>query len=148
MCVTLIRSGASSWRHAVISVALVGGYLVQIAPALDRLRLRAGGPAPGVGVLSTVPFVSDSWLQTASDTFNGQPLEFADGESTANGELSDGGMCLPDDPAGEWSGKIVLCERGDWIAVPAGTRHWSASSISADPQLRSSCLSKPAALAS
>jgi subtilisin family serine protease len=69
--------------------------------------------APGVGVLSTVPFVSDSWLQTASDTFNGQPLEFADGESTANGELSDGGMCLPDDPAGDWSGKIVLCERGD-----------------------------------
>lgn len=68
--------------------------------------------APGVGVLSTVPFIPDSWLYVGDQAFQGQTMEFSPyGEVT--GELADGGKCLPADAAADWSGKVVLCERGD-----------------------------------
>ncbi len=68
--------------------------------------------APGVGVLSTVPYVPDSWLYVGDEAYSGNPMEFAPyGEVT--GELADGGFCLPGDTAGDWAGKVVLCSRGD-----------------------------------
>ncbi len=68
--------------------------------------------APGVGVLSTVPYIPDSWLYVGEEAFQGNPMEFSPyGEVT--GELADGGFCLPTDTAGDWAGKVVLCSRGD-----------------------------------
>ena len=68
--------------------------------------------APGVGVLSTVPYIPDSWLNVGGKAFQGNPMEFSPyGEVT--GSLADGGLCLPTDTPGDWTGKVVLCERGD-----------------------------------
>jgi len=68
--------------------------------------------APGVGVLSTVPYIPDSWLYVGAEAHQGNPMEFSPyGEAT--GELADGGRCLPTDTPGDWAGKVVLCERGD-----------------------------------
>ena len=68
--------------------------------------------APGVGVLSTVPYVSDSWLEVEGETYQGEPMEYAPYE-TVEGSLADGGKCLATDTPGDWTGKVVLCERGD-----------------------------------
>ena len=39
-------------------------------------------------------------------------MEFA-ALGTANGALVDGGFCLAADPASDWTGKVVLCSRGE-----------------------------------
>jgi subtilisin family serine protease len=68
--------------------------------------------APGVGVLSTVPYVPDSWLYVDDQAYVGNPMDFAPlGSET--GLLADGGKCLAADGAGDWTGQVVLCERGD-----------------------------------
>jgi serine protease len=65
--------------------------------------------APGVGVLSTVPYVPNSFLFVGDEAYPGLPMEYSPyGEAT--GPLADGGMCLT---TGEWEGMVVLCERGD-----------------------------------
>jgi len=64
--------------------------------------------APGVGVLSTVPWVATNTLNVDGITYSGGRIEnAANGE--AGGPLVDGGLC---DGTGPWSGVIVLCERG------------------------------------
>ena len=68
--------------------------------------------APGVGVLSTVPYVSDSWLFAGDEAYKGEPMEYSP-YGTVTGLLADGGMCLSTDTPGDWTGKVVLCERGD-----------------------------------
>ena len=68
--------------------------------------------APGVGVLSTVPYVSDTWVQVGGETYAGENLEYAP-YGVVTGPLADGGLCLPGDVAGDWTGQVVLCERGD-----------------------------------
>ncbi len=68
--------------------------------------------APGVGVLSTVSYVPDSWLYVGEEAFQANPMEFAPyGEVT--GSLVDGGLCLASDPAADWTGQVVLCSRGE-----------------------------------
>ncbi len=66
--------------------------------------------APGVGVLSTVPFKNTATVTVNGVTYSGNPIEYAplfkDGVS---GDLVDGGLC---DTTGAWGGKVVLCERG------------------------------------
>jgi subtilisin family serine protease len=68
--------------------------------------------APGVSVLSTVPYVSDSWLFAGDDAYKGEPMDYSP-YGTVTGLLADGGMCLSTDTPGDWTGKVVLCERGD-----------------------------------
>jgi serine protease len=65
--------------------------------------------APGVGVLSTVPYVPNSFLFVDDQSYPGLPLEYSPyGNET--GLLADGGRCLA---TGDWEGMVVLCERGD-----------------------------------
>jgi subtilisin family serine protease len=64
--------------------------------------------APGVGVLSTVPYIDSSTLTTGTSGFTGSHIEFS-ARGTASGQLVDGGLC---DSVGSWSGKVVLCQRG------------------------------------
>ncbi len=68
--------------------------------------------APGVNVLSTVPFIPDTWLYVGDAAYQGQPMEFSP-YGTVSGLLAEGGRCLPTDTPGDWTGKVVLCERGD-----------------------------------
>ena len=68
--------------------------------------------APGVGVLSTVSYVPDSWLFVGDEAYAGNPMEFTP-YGTVTGVLADGGRCLPTDPVGNWADQVVLCERGD-----------------------------------
>jgi serine protease len=65
--------------------------------------------APGVGVLSTVPYFADDRLTVDGVDYNGNHVEYA-AYGTANGVLANGGICDATNSA--WSGKVVLCERG------------------------------------
>ena len=65
--------------------------------------------APGVGVLSTLPFVDTATLTVGGQTFTGIPIEDTGHTNGVSGTLVDGGLC---DTAGSWSGKVVLCQRG------------------------------------
>jgi serine protease len=64
--------------------------------------------APGVGVLSTYPF-RDASLSVGSASYIVSALA-GSMQGTASGALVNGGRCTS---AGSWSGKVVLCERGD-----------------------------------
>jgi len=64
--------------------------------------------APGVGVLSTVPYIDASTITVGASTFSGGHIEFSN-RGSASGQLVDGGLC---DSVGAWSGKVVLCQRG------------------------------------
>jgi serine protease len=92
--------------NSVVSVAAVDNTktLASFSQRNDQVELAA----PGVGVLSTVPFVSAT---TAVDgvSYIVSALEFTY-EGSASGTLVNGGRCTA---AGSWSGRTVLCERGD-----------------------------------
>ena len=65
--------------------------------------------APGVGVLSTVPWLSVSSVTVDGEVYAANHIENAP-YASANGTLVDGGLCTT---TGAWSGKVVLCQRGD-----------------------------------
>ncbi|MEE4195583.1 MAG: S8 family serine peptidase [Anaerolineae bacterium] len=65
--------------------------------------------APGVDVLSTVPYIESRSLVVDGVSYNPQHVEFA-AYGSASGQLVDGGLCTS---TGAWSGKVVLCERGE-----------------------------------
>ncbi len=64
--------------------------------------------APGVGVLSTIPYIETNTLTVDNVDYEPFHIEFS-AYGTASGALVDGGLC---DISGNWSGKVVLCERG------------------------------------
>ena len=64
--------------------------------------------APGVGVLSTVPYLEANSLTVDSVAYSANHIEFS-GRGTASGALVNGGLC---DSVGVWTEKVVLCERG------------------------------------
>ncbi len=66
--------------------------------------------APGVGVLSTVPYLDSTTLTVSGVTYTAGHIEFS-ARGSAGGALVDGGRCASTN--GAWSGKVVLCERGD-----------------------------------
>lgn len=66
--------------------------------------------APGVSVMSTVPFLNEASVVIDGVTYYGNPVEFA-ALGSAEGNLVDGGLCLAQDPT--WLEKVVLCQRGD-----------------------------------
>lgn len=70
--------------------------------------------APGVGVLSTVPWISTNTLTVSNTIYSGYKIEGAadTAESGKQGDLVDGVLCGGTNNT--WSGKIVLCERGTY----------------------------------
>ena len=79
--------------------------------------------APGVGVLSTVPWLDSNTLTfTDSTNVSGGHVEFSARTAGITGALVDGGLC---DAAGAWTGKVVLCQRG---TVDFNTKVQNASS--------------------
>ncbi len=65
--------------------------------------------APGVGVLSTIPYLETNTVEVNGTTYQANHIEFS-ARGTASGSLVDGGLC---DSSGAWSGAVVLCERGN-----------------------------------
>ena len=66
--------------------------------------------APGVGVLSTVPWLEANTLTFAdASQVSGGHIEGAARTNGASGAIADGGLC---NSVGAWSGKVVLCQRG------------------------------------
>lgn len=67
--------------------------------------------APGVGVLSTVPWVEENSVTVNDVPYNGTWIELSGrtGAGGVTGNLASGGLC---DSVGAWAGKVVLCERG------------------------------------
>jgi serine protease len=94
---------------SVISVAAIdANYTVaSFSQYNDQVELAA----PGVGVLSTVPFVQASSVTVADVSYEALPMEFAP-YGTVTSALVDGGYCYATDPAADWSDKVVLCSRG------------------------------------
>lgn len=73
----------------------------------DQVELSA----PGVDVLSTVPFLAEAHVSVGEKDYSANHIEYAPyGEAV--GELVDGGEC---EAAGDWQGKVVLCERSEAI---------------------------------
>jgi len=91
---------------SVVSVAAIDSNQVvaDFSQKNDQVELAA----PGVGVLSTVPWSETNTLTVGSTVYNGNWIEFA-ARGSATGALVDGGLC---NSAGSWGGKVVLCERG------------------------------------
>ena len=66
--------------------------------------------APGVAVLSTTAWLDSNTL-TAGTTWNGGRIEGAARGTSIGGTLIYGGRCTASSAG--WSGKVVICERGD-----------------------------------
>lgn len=90
----------------VVSVAAIDSSktVADFSQQNDQVELAA----PGVSVLSTVPWLATVNLTVGGATYPGQHIENA-AYGTATGALANGGLC---DSTGSWSGKVVLCERG------------------------------------
>lgn len=67
--------------------------------------------APGVGVLSTVPWTNENSVTVDGSTIFGGWIENAGRHEGVTGGLVDGDLC--DVPNSAWAGKVVVCERGN-----------------------------------
>ncbi|WP_197411227.1 S8 family serine peptidase [Colwellia sp. TT2012] len=65
--------------------------------------------APGVAVLSTVPWTANNSLTVDGTTYSGGQIKYA-ALATITGDVINGGLC---DSAGSWFERVVMCERGD-----------------------------------
>jgi subtilisin family serine protease len=92
---------------SVMSVAAVDE--TKTVASFSQFNSQVEIAAPGVGVLSTVPFI------TATVVAGGTNYGFASAitntlQGTASGAIVNGGLC---DSVGSWSGKVVMCQRGN-----------------------------------
>lgn len=92
--------------NSVVSVAAIDASytIADFSQQNDQVELAA----PGVSVLSTVPFTDENSVTVDGVTYEANHIEYA-ARGTALGPLVDGGLC---DSTGNWSGAVVLCERG------------------------------------
>jgi subtilisin family serine protease len=91
--------------ESVVSVAAIDStYTVA---DFSQFNNQTEVSAPGVGVLSTVPYVPNSFLFVDGEAYPALAMEYSP-YGTAAGPLADGGRCLA---TGEWEGQVVLCER-------------------------------------
>jgi subtilisin family serine protease len=91
---------------SVISVAAIDSSkaLASFSQRNSQVELAA----PGVSVLSTVPWSAAS-LTVGADSFQVAAMDLTF-QGTASGALVNGGLC---DSVGSWAGRVVLCERGN-----------------------------------
>ena len=92
---------------SVVSVAAIdeNNVIADFSQQNSEVELAA----PGVDVLSTVPWFATDELTVGGVTYNGNHIEYAP-YGNASGALVHGGLC---DSVGSWNGDVVLCERGD-----------------------------------
>jgi subtilisin family serine protease len=92
---------------SVVSVAAIDESLSVADFSLQNSDVEIA--APGVGVLSTIPYVDETSVVVDNVAYSAYHIEFS-GRGTASGALVDGGICTS---TGAWSGKVVLCQRGE-----------------------------------
>jgi len=107
------NDGTSAYSYpasytSVVSVAAIDAnkQWADFSNYNDQVELAA----PGVGVLSTVPYLDASSVSVDGVTYAANHIEFS-ARGIASGALVDGGLC---GTAGAWTGKVVLCQRGDY----------------------------------
>ena len=106
------NSGTRAYNYpasysSVVSVAAVDDTMsvARFSQKNDAVDLAA----PGVGVLSTVPFTEQADLEVDGSAYEANALENA-AYGMATGALAYGRLCKR---SSSWSGRVVLCERGD-----------------------------------
>ncbi len=92
---------------SVVSVAAVdeGKNVAGFSQYNDQVEVAA----PGVSVLSTVPWLSEAYIVVNGTKYEGLGIENAQKAKDVTGVLVDGGDCTQQ---GSWSGMVVLCARG------------------------------------
>jgi subtilisin family serine protease len=102
------RSSYPAGYASVVSVAAVDANRVKAD--FSQYNRDVELAAPGVDVLSTVPFRSTATLSAQGGaTWSGSPIEGAATSAGVSGRLVDGGLCTS---VGTWSGAVVLGQRG------------------------------------
>jgi len=91
---------------SVMSVAAIDAN--NVVADFSQYNSQVEVAAPGVAVLSTVPWISTNTLTVDGVTYQASHIDYA-AYGSASGALVNGGLC---DATGSWSGKVVLCERG------------------------------------
>lgn len=100
------RNSYPASYDSVVSVAAIDSS--KVVASFSQFTAQVELAAPGVGVLSTVPYLDDTSITVNGVTYGAGHIEFST-RGTASGALVNGGLC---DSVGSWSGKVVLCERG------------------------------------
>jgi hypothetical protein len=106
------NDGVSSYSYpasydSVMSVAAIDSN--KVVADFSQFNTQVEIAAPGVAVLSTLPYLETNRATVDGVDYAGGHIEFS-ARGTASGALVDGGLCTA---AGSWSGKVVLCQRGD-----------------------------------
>ncbi|MDH5632311.1 MAG: S8 family serine peptidase [Gammaproteobacteria bacterium] len=91
---------------SVVSVAAVDSN--NVVADFSQQNSAVEIAAPGVGILSSVPWKATSTITVNGSTYTGSAIEFA-AQGSGSGAVANGGLC---DATGAWSGKVVMCERG------------------------------------
>lgn len=91
---------------SVMSVAAIDSN--KVVADFSQYNNQVEIAAPGVAVLSTLPYLETNFVTVDGVEYAGGHIEYSS-RGTASGALVSGGLC---DTVGSWSGKIVLCERG------------------------------------
>jgi serine protease len=102
------RTSYPAGYDSVISVAAIDN--ARQAASFSQRNNDVELAAPGVGVLSTVPYIDENTVTVGAASYSGSHLEFS-ARGTASGVLVDGGRGTATNLA--WAGKVVLIERGD-----------------------------------
>ena len=91
---------------SVVSVAAIDESMqwADFSNFNDQVELAA----PGVAVLSTLPYIDTSKVTVDGLDYIANHIEYS-ARGSASGALVAGGLC---DTVGAWTGKVVLCERG------------------------------------
>lgn len=115
-----ILSIAAAGNDGNTSISYPGGYTsVMSVAAIDSNNMVADFSqknstveiaAPGVGVLSTIPYIETNTVTVAGTNYSANHVEFSSyGDIAA--PLADGGLCSTE--TSSLAGSIALCERGD-----------------------------------
>jgi subtilisin family serine protease len=100
------RTSYPAGYASVVSVAAIDS--TKTVATFSQQNADVEIAAPGVSVLSTVPYNDVTTLTVDGVTYSGGHVEFS-ARGSASGALVNGGLC---DSTGSWAGKVVLCERG------------------------------------
>ena len=105
------NDGVSSYSYpasydSVMSVAAIDSN--KVVADFSQFNSQVEIAAPGVAVLSTLPYLETNQATVDGVVYSGRHIEFS-ARGNSSGALVNGGLC---DSVGSWAGKVVLCERG------------------------------------
>jgi serine protease len=101
------RTSYPAGYSSVISVAAVDAN--ETLASFSQRNKDVELAAPGVAVLSTVPWNQTNSLSAGTSTWNGSWIEGAARTTGTVGTILDGGQCTSVD---SWNSAVVLCQRG------------------------------------